>query len=67
MAVQTHMIITAFGVDKIGLIAALTSRIADTDANISASKIVTIGADLASMMVVSAPKASAEKLRAGLG
>jgi uncharacterized membrane protein YeiH/glycine cleavage system regulatory protein len=63
---DTHMMVTAFGADQVGLIAALTSRFAEGQANISASKIVTIGDDIASMMVVSAPKREAENLRQGL-
>jgi hypothetical protein len=43
------------------------SRCSEIEANISASKIVTIGDDIASMLVVSAPKGRSEGLREGLG
>ena len=52
---QTHLFVTAYGADQLGLVAALSQVISRARANISASKIITIGRDIAFMMVVSVP------------
>ena len=66
--VDAHLFVTAYAPDRIGHVAALTKCLADARANISASKILTIGDDLAFMMVVSAPHAArgdlAERVKA---
>ena len=66
--VDAHLFVTAYAPDRIGHVAALTKFLADARANISASKILTIGDDLAFMMVVSAPHAArgdlAERVKA---
>ena len=66
--VDCHLFVTAYAPDRIGHVAALTKCLADARANISASKILTIGDDLAFMMVVSAPHAArgdlAERVKA---
>ena len=60
---EGHFILTAFGADRIGLVAELAEKVASFGANISASKIITVGDDICVMMVVSAPKDQAEQLR----
>ncbi|KAH8097514.1 hypothetical protein JL720_406 [Aureococcus anophagefferens] len=69
--VDAHLFVTAYAPDRIGHVAALTKCLADARANISASKILTIGDDLAFMMVVSAPHAArgdlAERVKAAAG
>ena len=63
---DAHMILTAFGPDRVGLIAALAKGVSQSRANISASKIITIGDDIAFMMVVSSSKERASALREAL-
>jgi glycine cleavage system regulatory protein len=63
---DAHMILTAFGPDRVGLVAALARGVSQSRANISASKIITIGDDIAFMMVVSSSKERAPALRAAL-
>jgi glycine cleavage system regulatory protein len=61
-------VVTTDGPDRLGLVARLSECIGQARANISASKIITIGDDIAFMLVVSAPvevvDALAQALRA---
>jgi uncharacterized membrane protein YeiH/glycine cleavage system regulatory protein len=59
---DAHLVVTAWGPDATGHVAALAQVLADARANISASKIATIGDDIVVMLVVSAPRGA----RAGL-
>ena len=59
---DAHLVVTAWGPDATGHVAALARVLADARANISASKIATIGDDIVVMLVVSAPRGA----RAGL-
>ena len=59
---DAHLFVTAYGPDKLGLVATMSACISAARANISASKIITIGEDIAFMMVVSAPSEVAETL-----
>lgn len=52
---QEHLFVTAYGPDQLGHVEALSRCISAARANISASKIITVGHDIAFMMVVSAP------------
>ena len=61
-ATDAHLVVTAWGPDATGHVAALAQVLADARANISASKIATIGDDIVVMLVVSAPRGA----RAGL-
>ena len=61
-ATDAHLVVTAWGPDATGHVAALARVLADARANISASKIATIGDDIVVMLVVSAPRGA----RAGL-
>mmetsp|Transcript_20023 Transcript_20023/g.52058 ORF Transcript_20023/g.52058 Transcript_20023/m.52058 type:complete len:490 (+) Transcript_20023:128-1597(+) len=61
-AADAHLVVTAWGPDATGHVAALARVLADARANISASKIATIGDDIVVMLVVSAPRGA----RAGL-
>ena len=63
---QTHLFVTAYGADQLGLVAALSQVISGARANISASKIITIGRDIAFMMVVSIPTDMAPSFRKAL-
>ena len=59
---EAHFVVTAWGPDATGHVAALARVLADARANISASKIATLGADIVVMLGVSAPRGA----RAGL-
>jgi len=59
---DAHLFVTAYGPDRLGLVATMSACISAARANISASKIITIGDDIAFMMVVSAPTEVAETL-----
>jgi len=59
---DAHMFVSAYGPDRLGSVAAMTACIAAVRGNISASKIITIGEDIAFMMVVSAPSEVADSL-----
>lgn len=61
--VDAHLFVTAYGRDRPGLVADLTRTLAASRANISSSKISTIGDDIAFMMVVSAPRGATGDLR----
>ncbi|EOD26102.1 hypothetical protein EMIHUDRAFT_237124 [Emiliania huxleyi CCMP1516] len=63
---DAHIFVTAYGADRLGLVARLSECISAARANISASKIITIGDDIAFMMVVSAPSGGADALRKSL-
>jgi uncharacterized membrane protein YeiH/glycine cleavage system regulatory protein len=63
---QEHLFVTAYGADRVGHVAALAECISLARANISASKIITIGNDIAFMMVVSAPSEVVASLGAAL-
>jgi uncharacterized membrane protein YeiH/glycine cleavage system regulatory protein len=63
---QEHLFVTAYGADRVGHVAALAECISLARANISASKIITIGNDIAFMMVVSAPAEVVSSLGAAL-
>ena len=56
------MFVSAYGPDRLGSVAAMTACIAAARGNISASKIITIGEDIAFMLVVSAPSEVGDSL-----
>lgn len=63
---QAHLFVTAYGPDRLGHVAAVSQCISRARANVSASKIITIGDDIAFMMVVSAPSDIVESLAKAL-
>ena len=60
--VDAHLFVTAYGGDRVGRVAALTKCLSDARANISASKILTIGDDIARL-----PRRSGPTPSVGLG
>ncbi len=63
---QSHLFVTAYGPDMLGHVAAISKCISHARANVSASKIITIGDDIAFMMVVSTPSDLVESLSKAL-
>jgi len=58
--------LSALGSDKMGLVATLTKYLAEHQANVEASHMAILGGEFGMLMLVSAPKASADKLQTDL-
>ena len=63
---QAHLFVTAYGPDGLGHVARISRCITQARANVSASKILTIGDDIAFMMVVSVPSDVVDSLAKAL-
>jgi glycine cleavage system transcriptional repressor len=66
MSERKHVLVTAVGADRTGIVERLTRAIVDASANVEQSRMARLGGEFAAFLLVSAPAARTEALSAAL-